>query len=144
MNPTELVAPSTMDVENEDECALNQKLSEVNLPSEFEALYRHVGHRSVSFSIERVMFYALRDLVSSPSHIHFAEEIVSATRTKKWTYCRVDGVVTSDDSESLTVRGFVSQLCNRELRQRAMNHLRYSEKCVNGIYCPTPELHADD
>jgi len=114
-----------------------------HLPNELSGLY--VATEGRSFAVERVVFRHADDVdVTHELIVTFADERLSAQVTRQWMYHRVDGLVVSTLNECMTVEGFLSTLVHRELRQRAMNDLRYREKCVDGQYVPSPELGSLD
>lgn len=109
------------------------------LPQEILDLYRMSQGRA--FSIERVVFRNAQDVEKNcTGSIVFADEVVTCTITKQWMYNPVDDLISSTMGESFTTHVFLHRFARREYHQRAQNHLRYTEKCVNGRYVPSPEL----
>lgn len=110
-----------------------------NLPQEISDLYAASNGRA--FSVERVAFRCCDDIEKRRTgSIVFADEVVTRTITKQWMYHPTDNLVASSMGECLTVHVFLQRIARRENHQRAQNHLRYREKCVNGRYVPSPEL----
>lgn len=119
----------------------NSQVGEMShtLPQEILDLYLMSQGRA--FSIERVVFRNARDIYkNSTGSIVFADEVVTCTTTKQWMYQPIDDLIASTVGESFTTHVFLQRLARREYHQRAQNHLRYTEKCVNGRYVPSPEL----
>lgn len=114
------------------------------LPRALEERYEREDGRE--FFLERLHFRS-RDSLRLQHHIvPFADEHLSATRTRTWTYDPVDDLVSTVD-EVYAPHALVRAYERRALRQDALNHLRYAEKCVDGRYLPTPpygELDDDD
>ena len=109
------------------------------LPQEILDLYMLTQGRA--FSIERVVFRNAQDVEKNRTgSIVFADEIVTCTITKQWLYNPVDDLISSTMGETFTTHVFLHRFAQREYHQRAQNHLRYTEKCVNGRYVPSPEL----
>lgn len=47
----------------------------------------------------------------------------------------------TNDHENLDVETMLKRYVFEEYRQQAQDDLRYREKCVHGVYVPSPELH---
>jgi len=47
----------------------------------------------------------------------------------------------TNDHETLDVETMFKRYVFEEYWQQAQDDLRYREKCVNGLYVPSPELH---
>ena len=113
-----------------------------NLPHELSDLY--TSSKGCGFYIERVRFRRIDDFCVHGGNVHFADEVVSTSLTKQWSYQRIDDLVCSSMGECVTPHVFLQRLIRRELHQRAQNDLRYREKCVDGRYVPSPELTCCD
>ena len=109
------------------------------LPQKILELY--ILSQGRAFSIERVVFRNAHDVHKKRTGtIVFADEVVTCTITKQWMYQPIDDLIASTIGEHFTTHVFLQRLARREYHQRAQNHLRYTEKCVNGRYVPSPEL----
>lgn len=116
-------------------------LTTVNLPKELAKLYSHVGSTNASFSLERLRFRPLSHVREERGIVTFADETVSFTVTKTWSYHRVDDIVVSSDGDHAeSLRSFLDTYVRREHHQRALNHQRYMDKCVDGVYVPSPDM----
>lgn len=116
-----------------------------HLPHDLSELY--AASKGCGFYIERVRFRRIGDFGVSGGSVAFADEMVSASLTKQWSYQRIDDLVCSSVGECVTPHVFLQRLIRRELHERAQNDLRYREKCVDGRYVPSPDLtcrHEDD
>lgn len=57
------------------------------------------------------------------------------------TWVLTTSTTVTNDRETLDVETMFKRYVFEEYRQQAQDDLRYREKCVNGVYVPSPELH---
>ena len=134
-------AESLLVVESDSTLRSSPLHTNVRLPEELMSLYTHVGSPHVTFSLERLRFRPLSEIRLRGDIIPFADEVVSFSRSKVWSYDRTDDIVVSNHGDcEENMKAFIAKFVSKELRQREMNHRRYAEKCVNGVYVPSPDL----
>lgn len=57
------------------------------------------------------------------------------------TWVLTTSTTVTNDDETLDVETMLKRYVFEEYRQQAQDDLRYREKCVSGVYVPSPELH---
>lgn len=57
------------------------------------------------------------------------------------TWVLTTSTTVTNDRETLDVETMLKRYVSEEYWQQAQDDLRYREKCVNGVYVPSPELH---
>ena len=57
------------------------------------------------------------------------------------TWVLTTSTTVTSDHETLDVETMLKQYVREEYWQQAQDDLRYREKCVHGVYAPSPELH---
>jgi len=58
-----------------------------------------------------------------------------------FTWVLTSSTTVTNDRETLDVETMLKRYVYEEYCQQAQDDLRYREKCVNGVYVPSPELH---
>lgn len=59
------------------------------------------------------------------------------------TWVLTTSTTVTNDHETLDVETMFKRYVFEEYSQQVQDDLRYREKCVNGVYVPSPELHHD-
>lgn len=142
MQPSDLIVVNGDHVADAGAHSTAALLERLRLPHELSSLYEHVANADASFSLERLVFRPLSSLRDDPrtGSIILADERISTSTCQQWMYHRVDDVIIGSMGRTTTPRELLHAYAARESRQREQNWARYTEKCVGGRYCPTPEL----
>ena len=121
--PTDLVSVCVADVANaryEHCCELLQRLYE--------------------YTDGRGAWVGRRLRVHSPPSIHDTHPLLARDDTG-CTWVLTTSTTVTNDHETLDVETMFKRYVFEEYWQQAQDDLRYREKCVNGLYVPSPELH---
>lgn len=119
---------------------LEGEMRRINMPAALASLYAHVGCAQTPFTLERLAFRAFVDVVCDATTVTFADEGGRAMKMA-WSYNCVDDIVVSTHGDVVVdIETFLSSYAAREMHQRAQNHQRHTEKCVNGVPIPSPDL----
>ena len=94
-----------------------------------QSLYAHTRGRGA--------WIGRRLRVHPPLHPPFARDDSGRT----WTLSHTTSV--TSDTETLDIEAMLKRYVYEEYWQQAQDDLRYREKCVNGVYIPSPDFHHD-